>query len=73
MTDECLDLTFLKEIWVVLFEAAKHHEGRVHLESVTKTTERWSPWAMSGNSGDRQRNPMRSLISSHENCPRFHV
>ena len=28
MADEYLDLTFLKEIRVVLFEAAKCHEGR---------------------------------------------
>lgn len=31
MADECLDLTFLKEIRVVLLEAAKCHEGRRYI------------------------------------------
>lgn len=81
MVDECLDLTFLKEICVVLFKAAKSDGRRQYTmcqllgnnnDKTLREVRVMSPGVVSGHKRDKQRDPMSSLVLAHKNGPTFH-
>lgn len=82
MVDECLDLTFLKEICVVLFKAAKSDGRRQYTmcqllgnnnDKMLREVRMMSPRVVSGNKRDKQRDPMSSPVLAHKNAPTFHL